>query len=194
MARYCHQRGCETRTYDDDEFMCPDHNVDLLDDPPPVRAEPVAPPPGDTPSTPAAPTPPTTSGRQAADPGRSWRTATCWACGTPSPNPANTLCLTCPEALVPPRLLLTWAGGAVRLNPGESVELGREGPHARIFRDHGNVSRRHATVVVDDDGTAWVEPLPAVNGTFRVGAADGETLRFARDVTATVAVYALPDR
>jgi len=204
MALYCHGSGCETAVFDDAEFMCDRHNLDLVPDPPPARDERAAPPPD------AEPPGPTTSAARPATPdsGRSWKSDKCWNCEAVPPNPGNTRCLQCPESLVPPRLLLTWGAGTVRLDPGDSVQVGREGPHARLFRDHGNVSRRHAMVGVDQDGTAWIEPLPAaINGTFRPGDTDnellpgrryelrdGETVRFARDVTASVAVFALPDR
>jgi hypothetical protein len=128
----------------------------------------------------------------------------CWSCSTPSPNPGNTECFECFEPLTPPRLLLTWDRGTVRVDPGDSVQLGREGPHARLFDGHGNVSRRHALVGVDPDGTPWISPLEPTNGVFhpadgpeldpgsRRDLHDGETLRFALDVRATIAVYALP--
>jgi hypothetical protein len=179
MPQYCHRSGCEDVDYGDAEFLCPTHNVDLLPDPPPGRAGPRG-------------------------SGRAWTSDVCWSCGAPSRNPDNTECLECLEPLTPPRLVLTWERGTVRVDPGDSVQLGREGPHARLFDSYGNVSRRHATVGVDADGTPWIRPLEPTNGVFhpadgpeldrgsRHDLHDGETLRFALDVRATIAVYALP--
>lgn len=182
MAMYCPHRECAGEAFDDAEFLCRRHRLDLVPEPP-AREEATA-----------------RSG------GRRWCVDVCWNCGAESSNADNSRCLKCPEALVPPRLLLTWDTGRVRLGPGESVELGREGPHERIFRDHGNVSRKHATVGVEPDGDVWILPVDTTNGTFRLGdpeeeltpgrrhaLRDGETVRFARDVPAEVAVFALRD-
>ena len=59
-----------------------------------------------------------------------------------------------------------------------------------------NVSRRHATVVVDDSGHATIRDEHSTNGTFVNGdrvlpgtgvrLADGDTVRLAGDVTAEV--------
>lgn len=191
MTRYCHEPGCETAEYDDAEFMCSVHNIDLVaDQPTGARSE----------------AQPDDEGRTSGS-GRSWNSDTCWNCGEPSLNPENVDCVDCAEALVPPRLLLTVGTSRVPLKPGESVLVGREGRYAHLFRDNDNVSRQHATVGVDPDGTAWIEPVEtSLNGTFRLAdtveeldpgrrhrLSDGETLRFARDVSASVQVYALPN-
>ena len=188
MAMYCPRPDCVGNPFDDSEFMCFTHRVDLVSEPPPSLGD-----------EPAASTPP-------ADTGRAWRVDVCWNCGVESPNPENTSCLRCNEALVPPRLLLDWETGKVRLGPGETAELGREGPYAKIFREYGNVSRMHATVGVEPNGDAWIHPRETPNGTFRPGdpdeelspdrrhmLGDGMPLRFARNHLAKVAVFALPN-
>lgn len=58
---------------------------------------------------------------------------------------------------------LTWGGERARLKPGENV-LGRD-LDADVFIDAVGVSRRHAVIVVDDDG-AMLRDLSSKNGTF----------------------------
>jgi FHA domain len=141
--------------------------------------------------------------------GRPWTTLVCWNCDQESANPGNSECLRCGKRLVPPRLVLKFEFGAtVELDRGESAELGREGPYARLFRDSfPNVSRRHARVGVEPDGRAWIEPRLTPNGTFRGADAKeaelepevryplqpDDQLRFALHAKASVILYALPD-
>jgi DNA-binding winged helix-turn-helix (wHTH) protein len=78
---------------------------------------------------------------------------------------------------------LVWATGEFVLRPGENV-LGRD-PDARVIFDHTSVSRRHARIVIDDDGGAELEDLASRNGTYLRGKrltsaaplADGDALR-----------------
>src|SRR5262249_30721820 len=73
-------------------------------------------------------------------------------------------------------------GRRIPLEPGETI-VGRD-PGAAIFVDHRSVSRRHARIVVADDG-ATIQDLDSKNGTFlegrKVGAAvplaDGDKLK-----------------
>jgi len=97
-----------------------------------------------------------------------WSTDQCWRCGTPSPNSANVECLApqCRRSLTPPAMHIRFPSGEVEVQPGGKVDLGRQGPHAQVFRDHPNISRRHAAVGVDDDGRAWILPFATANGTF----------------------------
>lgn len=205
MTLYCPDAECANVAFDDAEFMCERHNLDLVAEPPASRQRPATAPP--SPGNDPRPAPPAPAPPAPAPPGsgRAWSTATCWSCQAPSPNAGNTRCLECPETLIPPRLLLRWDSGMVKLDPGESVQLGREGSYAGLFREHINVGRAHATVGVDPDGTVWITPMTTRNGTFRPADTDdellpgrrydlrdGETLRFARDMRAAVAVYALP--
>ena len=63
-----------------------------------------------------------------------------------------------------------------------------------------NVSRRHATVAVEPDGSTWVQDESPTNGTFidglritpgaKVRLTDGAELRLASDVRASVSIMA----
>jgi len=64
------------------------------------------------------------------------------------------------------RCSLMWDGGRAPLKPGENV-LGRD-PHADICIDAIGVSRRHAVIVVRDDGV-MLQDLSSKNGTFMDG-------------------------
>jgi DNA-binding winged helix-turn-helix (wHTH) protein len=78
---------------------------------------------------------------------------------------------------------LTWQTGEVILRNGDNL-LGRD-PEARVVLDHPSVSRRHAHIVVDDDGEARLEDLGSRNGTYLSGKrldssralADGDGIR-----------------
>lgn len=115
----------------------------------------------------------------------------CWSCGLRSPNAGNPDCLGCHESLVPPALVVEFPDGMVVVpRRGESVEVGRAGALSHIFERYPNVSRRHATIAVDEQGDAWLTPNPAApNGSFvngeevtrqtRIG--PGDQIRFATD-------------
>ncbi len=122
--------------------------------------------------------------------------------GTASPQPQ-------PDAEAPAtrresarvELTLAFDGGEHHLDPGASLLLGRDpalSPAGATLAAHDNVSRRHATVGVDADGSAWVTDEHSTNGTHvngarvpaggRVPLRDGDTLRLAADVTAHVSL------
>jgi len=136
----------------------------------------------------------------APDGARAWDRSLCWNCGSLRPEETNVECLRCHRALVPPRLLLRFPAGEIEVQPGTTAELGRVGPHARIFRNHPNVSRRHALVGADPDGTVWIRPLPTPNGTFLDGVEipdtdrhqirDGHTIRLALHAEGLATLYA----
>jgi hypothetical protein len=119
------------------------------------------------------------------------RRSACWNCGARSPNVTNPSCSRCHESLVPPALLIQFADGPVVVQSrGASADLGRAGTYGHIFARYPNVSRRHATVSVDDRGDAWLAPNPlAPNGTFLNGSeidrrtiiVPGDQIRFATD-------------
>jgi hypothetical protein len=125
----------------------------------------------------------------------------CWRCGTVPPNAANTECLNpaCRRSLTPPVLHVTFADGDVELDLVQSAELGRHGDHAALFRGFPNVSRRHAVLSVDANGTAWLRPLRTSNGTFLNDTelidlaphalTSGDTVRLAKDATGTVTIH-----
>ncbi|HYS37653.1 MAG TPA: FHA domain-containing protein, partial [Pseudonocardiaceae bacterium] len=141
----------------------------------------------------------------------------CPACGAEVPDPTNIACVECLEEFgpVPPRvagdagpartrresssLRLVFGSRAVGVLAPGSIVLGRDpavSPVAGLFSDSDNVSRRHACVGLDVDGSAWVRDENSTNGTFvndkpvpsgrRTPLADGDRLRIASNVVARV--------
>lgn len=124
----------------------------------------------------------------------------CPHCGEEVPDPRNQVCVECHGSLVrtDSSLRLSFPGGEVIVHPGQEVAVGRDpanSPFSGVFADRDNVSRLHATTGVDTDG-AWVRDERSTNGTYvndvpvppgaKVRLADGDALRLAADVTATV--------
>jgi hypothetical protein len=176
--------------YGEDEPFCPDCLDELAAYEAPVAAPTPAVDPG------------TDSGARPAV--LSWDRSRCWSCGTASPNPAaNTECLKpgCHRSLTPPAVLLEFPGGEVEVGWGGSVELGRLGANASVFRNHPNVSRHHARIGAEPDGTVWIEPFTTPNGTFLDGTEiytrqrlrTGHRVRLARNVDGEARVYARED-
>jgi pSer/pThr/pTyr-binding forkhead associated (FHA) protein len=96
-------------------------------------------------------------------------------------------------------LRLSFPTGNVEVPAGTTVLLGRDPAESLVaaaFAEFENVSRRHATVTVDDDGHASIRDENSTNGTFvngdrvlpgiSVRLADGDVLRLAADVSADV--------
>jgi pSer/pThr/pTyr-binding forkhead associated (FHA) protein len=96
-------------------------------------------------------------------------------------------------------LRLSFPTGNVEVPAGTSLLLGRdpgESLVAAAFSEFENVSRRHATVTVDDGGHASIRDEHSTNGTFvngdrvlpgvAVRLADGDVVRLGADVTAEV--------
>ncbi|WP_154814501.1 FHA domain-containing protein [Actinophytocola xinjiangensis] len=126
---------------------------------------------------------------------------TCPSCGATVPDPANLVCVECLTTLgAPPGgPSVAFTGWRVALpNPG-SVLLGRDpeqSPSAGHLAPHDNVSRRHATVGVEPDGSMWVRDEYSANGTFvndvpvpagrTVPVSAGDRVRLASDVEAVV--------
>ena len=89
-----------------------------------------------------------------------------------------------------PKFWLLFEGRTFALAPGDTV-IGRD-PASAIWLDKPGVSRSHARVIVDG-GSAWVEDLKSLNGTFVGGARitrrttirGGDTITFG-DVAVTV--------
>ena len=84
---------------------------------------------------------------------------------------------------------------------GTSVILGRDPAQSLVaaaFAQYDNVSRKHATVVVDDGGRATIRDEGTTNGTFvnnervmpytEVRLVDGDQIRLAADVTGDVSL------
>jgi hypothetical protein len=132
--------------------------------------------------------------------------ASCPHCGTSLPEPGARACPECHRPLRHPAsvtslvvLRLTFPTGNVDVPAGTSIVLGRapeESLVAAAFDNHDDVSRRHATVTVDDAGRATVRDERSTNGTFvngdrvlpgaTVTLSDGDSLRLAAKVTARV--------
>lgn len=97
-------------------------------------------------------------------------------------------------------LELRFPGGSIVVRPGREVTLGRDPEEcpftAARLAPYDNISRRHATVGLDPDGTGWVRDDNSTNGTFVDGREidpgargplrDGAELRLASDVVAQV--------
>jgi hypothetical protein len=96
-------------------------------------------------------------------------------------------------------LRLAFPTGNVEVPAGTSLLLGRDPAESLVaaaFAGFENVSRRHATVTVDDAGHATIRDEHSTNGTFvngdrvlpgtAVRLADGDTVRLGGDATAEV--------
>jgi predicted nucleic acid-binding Zn ribbon protein len=141
--------------------------------------------------------------------------ATCPRCGTPVPDAADVICAACGEPLPTGRrrhispvvMRITFPTGNVDIPAGTSVLLGRDPAESLVaaaFARFDNVSRRHATVQVDDSGHATIRDEHSTNGTFvnddrvlpglDVRLVDGDRVRLAADVTGNVSLpQAEPD-
>lgn len=96
-------------------------------------------------------------------------------------------------------LRIAFPTGNVEVPAGTSLLLGRDPQESLVaaaFSEFENVSRRHATVIVDDAGHASIRDEESTNGTFvngdrvvpgtAVRLADGDLVRLAADVTGEV--------
>jgi pSer/pThr/pTyr-binding forkhead associated (FHA) protein len=103
------------------------------------------------------------------------------------------------STISPTVLRLSFPTGNVEVPAGTTLLLGRDPAESLVaaaFSDYENVSRRHATVTVDDGGHATIRDENSTNGTFvngdrvlpgiAVRLADGDIVRLAADVTAEV--------
>ena len=138
------------------------------------------------------------------DPRPSARTA-----ARPSTDAANVVCSTCGDPLPTGRrrrispvvMRITFPTGNVDIPAGTSVLLGRDPAESLVaaaFARFDNVSRRHATVQVDDAGHATIRDEGSTNGTYvnddrvlpgaEVRLVDGDRVRLAADVTGSVSL------
>src|ERR1700728_2947462 len=103
-------------------------------------------------------------------------------------------------------LRLAFDTGNVEVPAGTSLLLGRDPAESLVaaaFQRFDNVSRRHATVTVDDAGRATIRAEHSTNGTFvnehrvlpgtDVRLANGDTVRLGAAVTADVLLPRQPD-
>jgi pSer/pThr/pTyr-binding forkhead associated (FHA) protein len=102
-------------------------------------------------------------------------------------------------SISPAVLRLAFPTGNVEIPAGTSLLLGRDPAESLVaaaFAQFDNVSRRHATVTMDDAGHATIRDEHSTNGTFvngdrvlpgtTVRLADGDTVRLGADVAAEV--------
>jgi hypothetical protein len=136
-------------------------------------------------------------------------TATCPRCGTPVSDAADVVCTACGEPLPTGRrrrispvvMRISFPTGNVDIPAGTSLLLGRDPAESLVaaaFARFDNVSRRHATVQVDDDGHATIRDENSTNGTFvnddrvlpgvDVRLVDGDRVRLAADVSGDVSL------
>jgi ribosomal protein L37E len=137
------------------------------------------------------------------------RSASCPRCGTPVADAADVVCTTCGEPLPtgqrrrisPVVMRITFPTGNVDIPAGTSVLLGRDPAESLVaaaFARFDNVSRRHATVHVDDYGHASIRDENSTNGTYvnddrvlpgvDVRLVDGDRIRLAADVSGDVSL------
>jgi ribosomal protein L37E len=135
--------------------------------------------------------------------------AICPRCGVPVSDAADVVCTTCGEPLPTGRrrrispvvMRITFPTGNVDIPAGTSVMLGRDPAESLVaaaFAHFDNVSRRHATVLVDDSGHASIRDENSTNGTYvnddrvlpgaEVRLVDGDRVRLAADVTGNVSL------
>ena len=141
--------------------------------------------------------------------------AFCPNCGTAVADAADVVCSTCRDPLPTGRrrrispvvMRITFPTGNVDIPAGTSVLLGRDPAESLVaaaFARFDNVSRRHATVQVDDAGHATIRDEGSTNGTYvnddrvlpgaDVRLVDGDRVRLAADVTGSVSLpQAEPD-
>jgi pSer/pThr/pTyr-binding forkhead associated (FHA) protein len=102
-------------------------------------------------------------------------------------------------SISPAVLRLAFPNSNVEVPAGTSLLLGRDPTESLVaaaFAEFENVSRKHATVTVDDAGHATIRDEHSTNGTFvngdrvlpgtAVRLADGDMVRLAADVAAEV--------
>ena len=134
----------------------------------------------------------------------------CPNCGAVAQDPADVVCTQCRQPLPgtgarrrisPVVLRISFPTGNVDVPAGTTVNLGRDPAQSLVaaaFGQYDNVSRRHATVMVDDGGRASIRDEGSTNGTFvngdrvlpgtEVRLVDGDRIRLAADVTGDVSL------
>jgi hypothetical protein len=133
--------------------------------------------------------------------------AACPTCGA-AVQETDVVCAQCRQPLPGARrrispvvLRIAFPTGNVDVPAGTSVILGRDPAQSLVaaaFAQYDNVSRRHATIMVDDSGRATIRDEGSTNGTFVNGdrvlpgaearLVDGDRIRLAADVTGDVSI------
>ncbi|MES4902507.1 MULTISPECIES: FHA domain-containing protein [unclassified Streptomyces] len=128
----------------------------------------------------------------------------CWNCGAPV-TPRDPHCTSCDRTRTHALLVCTDPCLELRHGPGPPLTLGRHPDWApdtaALFADRPKVSRRHVSITVAPDGSAWAEEPPegSHNGTFINGAKlmpgvrtplrDNDQLRLGLRISITVRLY-----
>ncbi|MGC5321164.1 FHA domain-containing protein [Micromonospora arida] len=168
------------------EWYCPQHGV-LLNAPAPSADEEDLPAPGWASAPPAS---------ADASP------QVCGECGAAVVSRSNSRCTSCNSSLRPaPVVVRPRASTPIALELGSGARIGRcprWSPHAAVVADFPNVSRRHATVHVDDRCRVWITPERTPNGTFVNGCEipeqmayqlkDGDEVGLAKEFRAVVRI------
>jgi hypothetical protein len=135
----------------------------------------------------------------------------CPHCGAEIPDIGNPVCVQClrplndagPAGGGPQQInvVVTFSSGDLQVTPGQELVLGRDPVHSPVasaFSRFDNVSRRHATLGIDNSGQPWVRDERSTNGTFvndrrlqpgeQTSLRDGDSLRLAADARGQVRV------
>ncbi|MDN3353093.1 FHA domain-containing protein [Actinomadura sp. DC4] len=136
----------------------------------------------------------------------------CPHCGAEIPDVGNPVCVQClrpindtgagggggPQQV---NVTVTFSSGDLQVTPGQELVLGRDPVHSPVasaFSRFDNVSRRHATLGIDNSGQPWIRDERSTNGTFvndrrlqpgeQASLRDGDSLRLAADARGQVRV------
>ena len=135
----------------------------------------------------------------------------CPHCGAEIPDIGNPVCVQClrpindvggggggPQQI---NVVVTFSSGDLQVTPGQELVLGRDPVHSPVasaFSRFDNVSRRHATLGIDNRGQPWIRDERSTNGTFvndrrlqpgeQTSLRDGDSVRLAADARGQVRV------
>jgi FHA domain len=160
-----------------------------------------------TPHVPPPPREPTMTGGEST----AAFTPFCPHCGAEIPDIGNPVCVQCLRPVNDPvggvggppqiNVVVTFSSGDLQVQPGQELVLGRDPVHSPVastFSRFDNVSRRHATLGIDNSGQPWVRDERSTNGTFvndrrlqpgeQTSLRDGDSLRLAADARGQVRV------
>jgi hypothetical protein len=135
----------------------------------------------------------------------------CPHCGAEIPDIGNPVCVQCLRPLndhgggaggpQQVSVVVTFSSSDLQVHPGQELVLGRDPVHSPVagtFSHFDNVSRRHATIGIDNNGQPWVRDERSTNGTFvndrrlqpgeQTSLRDGDSLRLAADARGQVRI------
>src|SRR3569833_2847717 len=103
----------------------------------------------------------------------------CPHCGAEIPDIGSPVCVQClrpindvggggggPQQI---NVVVTFSSGDLQVTPGQELVLGRDPVHSPVasaFSRFDNVSRRHATLGIDNSGPPWIRAERSTDGTF----------------------------